>query len=70
MVDHPAEVNKLELGDDPPDYVLKAVREENERFRNDFRTHGPRVVSLDTLKPRLRAAMAQAIKEHDEKQQG
>lgn len=66
---HPAEVNKLEFGDDTPEYVLKAMRDEQERWRNDFRTFGPHVVGMDTLKPRVREAARRAIREHEEKQQ-
>jgi hypothetical protein len=62
---HPAEVNRLELDGMPP-YVLKAIQEEQERWHNEFRAWGPHVVGLDTLKPRLRAAAEQAIREHEQ----
>jgi hypothetical protein len=59
------EINKLELSGLPP-HVLKAVREENARFRAELHQFGPHVVPLDTLKPRLRAARDEAIKQQEQ----
>lgn len=66
---HPAEVNQLEFGNDLPEHVLQAMRDEQERWRNDFRTFGPHVVGMDTLKPRVREAVRRAILEHEQKSQ-
>lgn len=59
------EVNKLSFNDQPL-YVQKAVDEEHQRFRKELLTFGPKVVSMDTLKPRQREAAAEAKRLHEQ----
>jgi hypothetical protein len=58
--------DKINLQELPP-HALQAMREENEKFRQELRQFGPHIVPMYTLKPRLRAAMDEAIRQNEQK---